>query len=147
MLITAVCVLHLVFSNLLNVSVVFFLLEWWWCKRIGWRQGRESPLYHFQRRAALSRRHLPRCRAGNSAEDKWGGHTSALTASLPVYFVCNTCIQYPKECMNVYMFLQRNVLNVYESVTLAANQSITAFKWTEQFARIMSEYVSSQKRY
>ena len=57
-----------------------------------------------------------------------GGHTSALTASLPVYFVCNTCIQYPKECMNVYMFLQRNVLNVYESVTLAANQSITAFK-------------------
>ena len=57
-----------------------------------------------------------------------GGHTSALTASLPVYFVCNTCIQYPKECMNVYMFLQRYVLNVYESVTLAANQSITAFK-------------------
>ena len=57
-----------------------------------------------------------------------GGHTSALTASLPVNFVCNTCIQYPKECMNIYMFLQRYVLNVYESVTLAANQIITAFK-------------------
>ena len=50
-----------------------------------------------------------------------GGLTSApLTMLLLVYFVCN--IQYPKECMNVYMFLERYV-NIYESVKLAANQS------------------------
>ena len=45
-----------------------------------------------------------------------GGHTSALTTLLLIYFVCN--IQYPKECMNVYTFLQRYILNVYDSVKL-----------------------------
>ena len=49
-----------------------------------------------------------------------GELTSALTMLLLVYFVCN--IQYPKECMNVYMFLERYV-SIYESVKLAANQS------------------------
>ena len=39
------------------------------------------------------------------------------------------------------------VFNVYENVTVAANQSITAFKWTVRFTRIVSEYVSSQKRH
>ena len=38
-----------------------------------------------------------------------GGHTSALVTLLLIYFVCN--IEYPKECRNSYLFLQREVLN------------------------------------
>ncbi|XP_073250654.1 uncharacterized protein [Porites lutea] len=45
-----------------------------------------------------------------------GGHTSALVTLLLIYFVCN--IEYPKECRNTYLFLQREVLNVYDSVKL-----------------------------
>ena len=45
-----------------------------------------------------------------------GGHTSALVTLLLIYFVCN--IEYPKECRNTYFFLQREVLNVYDSVKL-----------------------------
>lgn len=49
-----------------------------------------------------------------------GGHTSALITLLFLYFVCN--IQYPKECMNLYIYsvggAQRYVLNVYDSVRL-----------------------------
>ena len=45
-----------------------------------------------------------------------GGHTSALVTPLLIYFVCN--IEYPKECRNTYLFLQREVLNVYDSVKL-----------------------------
>ena len=45
-----------------------------------------------------------------------GGYTSALITLLLLYFVCN--IQYPKECTNVYLFLQRYVLKVYDIVKL-----------------------------
>ena len=44
-----------------------------------------------------------------------GKHTSALVTLL-IYFVCN--IQYRKERMKVYIFLQRYVLTVYDSVRL-----------------------------
>ena len=38
-----------------------------------------------------------------------GGHTSALVTLLLIYFMCNR--EYPKECRNSYLFLQREVLN------------------------------------
>ena len=44
-----------------------------------------------------------------------GGHTCALISLLYLYFVCN--VEYPKDCKNAYLFLQRYVLKVFDNVT------------------------------
>ena len=49
-------------------------------------------------------------------KDKWGAHTEALITMLLLYFVCN--VEYPKECFNVFLFLQRYILKVYDSARL-----------------------------
>ena len=43
-----------------------------------------------------------------------GAHTEALITML--YFVCN--VEYPKECLNVFLFRQRYILKVYDSARL-----------------------------
>ena len=45
-----------------------------------------------------------------------GGHTEALITFLLLYFVCN--VENPKECLNVYLFLQRYILKVCDSARL-----------------------------
>ena len=45
-----------------------------------------------------------------------GGHTEALITFLLLYFVCN--VEYPKECLNVYLFLQRYILKVCDNARL-----------------------------
>ena len=45
-----------------------------------------------------------------------GGHTEALITFLLLYFVCY--VEYPKECVNVYLFLQKYILKVYDSARL-----------------------------
>ena len=45
-----------------------------------------------------------------------GGHTEALITFLLLYFVCN--VENPKECLNVYLFLQRYILKVCDNARL-----------------------------
>ena len=45
-----------------------------------------------------------------------GGHTEAPITFLLLYFVCY--VQYPKECVNVHLFLERYILKVYDSARL-----------------------------
>lgn len=49
-------------------------------------------------------------------KDKWVAHTEALITMLLLYFVCN--VEYPKECLNVFLFLQRYIFKVYDSARL-----------------------------
>ena len=46
------------------------------------------------------------------AEGIW----EAVEVLLMAYYVCN--VQYPKECLNTYLFLKRSVLKVYDSQKL-----------------------------
>ena len=65
----------------------------------------------------LPRQYLYQWGAGALDKDKWGGgHTEALITFLLLYFVCY--VEYPKECVNVYLFLQKYILKVYDSARL-----------------------------
>ena len=44
------------------------------------------------------------------------GILEAVEVLLMMYYVCN--IQYPKECFNTYIFLQRSVLKVFDNQKL-----------------------------
>ena len=39
------------------------------------------------------------------------GMFQAVESLICMYYVCN--IQYPKECLNTFVFLQRNILKAY----------------------------------
>ena len=45
-----------------------------------------------------------------------GRHTEALITLLLLYFVFN--VEYPKKCLNLYLFLQRYILKVYDRARL-----------------------------
>ena len=45
-----------------------------------------------------------------------GRHTEALISLLLLYFVFN--VEYPKKCLNLYLFLQRYILKVYDRARL-----------------------------
>ena len=114
--------------------LLFFLIEWWWSKELAEDTREGMPLFIIFEGELHSPDGIYLSAEQEILLKINGGLTSApLTMLLLVYFVCN--IQYPKECMNVYMFLERYV-NIYESVKLAANQSYS-FEWTKQFGRMI----------
>ena len=82
------------------------------------RQGQEclSSSYLRGNQSMLLIPYLYQQGTGALDKNKWGGHTEALITFLLLYFVCN--VEYPKECLNVYLFLQRYILKVCDSARL-----------------------------
>ena len=65
----------------------------------------------------LPRQYLYQWGAGALDKDKWGeGVHRSVDYFLLLYFVCY--VEYPKECVNVYLFLQKYILKFYDSARL-----------------------------
>ena len=64
----------------------------------------------------LPTQYLYQWEARTPDKDKWGGHIEVLITLLLLYFVCN--VEYPKEFLNLHLFLQRYILKVYDSERL-----------------------------
>jgi hypothetical protein len=51
--------------------------------------------------------------AENQVLLKASGILEAFECLMCIYYVCN--VQYPKDCANTYMFLQRSILKVFDN--------------------------------